>query len=61
MNEFEIVEKVGTSFNSYSEAVKNILENIKKQVFWFEVTEQRGRITKDKKIEFQVVVKIGCG
>jgi flavin-binding protein dodecin len=61
MNEFEIVEKVGISNNSYSEAVKNVLLNIKKQVFWFEIVEQRGRLTKDNKIEFQVVVKIGCG
>ena len=61
MHEFEIVEKVGLSYDSYSDAVKNLLKNFDKQIFWFEVIEQRGRVTKDNKIEFQVVVKVGCG
>jgi len=61
MHEFEIVEKVGLSNDSYSDAVKNLLKNFDKQIFWFEVIEQRGRVTKDNKIEFQVVVKVGCG
>lgn len=60
MQEFEIIEKVGLSNDNYSEAVKNVLTNINKHVYWFEVVEQRGRITKDKNIEFQVVLKIGC-
>jgi len=59
MGEFEILEKVGISNNSYSEAVKNALKNFKKQVHWFEINEQRGRLTKDNEIEFQVVLKIG--
>lgn len=60
MKEFEIIEKVGISNESYSDAVRNALYLVKKQIFWFEIVEQRGRLTKDKKIEFQVVVKIGC-
>lgn len=60
MQEFEIIEKVGLSNDNYSEAVKNVLTNINNNVYWFEVVEQRGRITKDKNIEFQVVLKIGC-
>jgi len=59
MREFEILEKVGISNNSYSEAVKSALKNFKKQVHWFEIIEQRGRLTKDSEIEFQVVLKIG--
>ena len=59
MKEFEIIEKAGVSNNSYSEAVLNALESIKKQVYWFEVVEQRGRLNKDNKIEFQAVLKIG--
>ena len=59
MGEFEILEKVGISNNSYTEAVKNALKNFKKQVHWFEINEQRGRLTKDNEIEFQVVLKIG--
>ena len=60
MNEFEIIEKVGVSNENYSEAVKNALQRIEKKIFWFEVIEQRGRLNKDNKIEFQVVLKIGC-
>jgi len=59
MNQFEIVEKVGISYSSYSDAVKQIIKNVDKQVYWFEIIEQRGRVTEDQKIEFQVVVKIG--
>jgi flavin-binding protein dodecin len=59
MKEFEIIEKAGVSYDSYCEAVKNALKNVQ-HIHWFEVVEQRGRITKDDKIEFQVVVKIGC-
>ena len=60
MHEFEIIEKVGVSNENYSEAVKNALQRIEKKIFWFEVIEQRGRLNKDNKIEFQVVLKIGC-
>ena len=60
MNEFEIIEKVGISNENYSEAVKNALNRIEKKIFWFEVIEQRGRLNKDNKIEFQVVLKVGC-
>lgn len=60
MQEFEIIEKVGVSNENYSEAVKNALKRIEKKIFWFEVIEQRGRLNKDNKIEFQVVLKVGC-
>ena len=60
MKEFEIIEKVGISDKSYSDAVKQALKTMKKQVHWFEVIDIRGRITKDKNIEFQLILKIGC-
>ena len=60
MNDFEIIERAGISTVGYSDAVKNALKNIEKQVHWFEVIDQRGRMTKDNNIEFQVVIKIGC-
>lgn len=58
---FEIIERVGISTESISDAVKSVLTeaNAEKKVSWFEVIEQRGRITNDGKIEFQVTVKIG--
>ncbi len=60
MQEFDIIEKVGVSYDSYCDAVKIALKSLKKQIHWFEIIEQRGRVTKDNKIEFQVVIKIGC-
>ena len=53
---FEIVERVGLSLDSTSDAVKNaVLEaNEEKKVSWFEVVEQRGRVTSDGKIEFLI-------
>jgi hypothetical protein len=58
---FEIIERVGISNESISDAVKSavIEANTEKKVGWFEVIEQRGRITNDGKIEYQVTVKIG--
>ena len=58
---FDIITRVGISYESISDAVKSIVENTNKerQVSWFEVIEQRGRVTHDGKIEYQVTVKIG--
>ena len=55
---FEVIERVGISNESISDAVKNVVEeaNKEKQV---EVVEQRGRVTSEGKIEFQVKVNIG--
>jgi len=58
---FEIIERVGISTESITEAVKTaVLEaNRDKKVSWFEVVEERGRITSEGKVEFQVTLKIG--
>lgn len=58
---FEIINRVGISNQSISDAVKNALDEAKNDggVSWFEVVEQRGRVTNDDKIEFQVTLKIG--
>lgn len=58
---FEIIERVGISYESVSDATKKaVMEaNTEKGVSWFEVSEQRGRVTNDGKVEFQVTVKIG--
>lgn len=58
---FEIIERVGISTESTTEAIKSVIEEAHKEkpVAWFEVTEPRGRVTQDGKIEFQVTVKIG--
>jgi len=58
---FEIIERVGISNVSSSDAIKNAVKeaNEEKKVGWFEVAEERGRVTQDGEIEFQVTVKIG--
>jgi flavin-binding protein dodecin len=58
---FEIIERVGISNDSVSDAIKKVVMEAKTEqgVSWFEVKEQRGRVTHDDKLEFQVTVKIG--
>lgn len=58
---FEVIERVGISYDSNSDAVKAVLAeaNAEKPVAWFEIVEQRGRVTHEGKVEFQVKVKIG--
>ena len=58
MNQYDIIEKVGISSKSYSDAVRNAINNVKKDISWFEVIEFRGRMNKET-IEYQVIVKIG--
>jgi len=58
---FEIIERVGISTESISDAVKNVIKeaNAEKPVAWFNVIEERGRVKEDGNLEFQVTVKIG--
>lgn len=58
---FEVVERVGTSNISSSDAIKAVVlqASEEKTVSWFKVLEERGRITSDGEIEFQVKVNIG--
>ena len=59
--QFEIIERVGISNQSASDAIKSVVMEAHKEktVSWFEVLEQRGRVTQDDKIEYQVTVKLG--
>jgi len=58
---FEVVERVGISTESLAEAVREVVleANSEKKIGWFEIVEQRGRVTSEGKVEFQVKVKIG--
>ena len=61
MANFEVVERVGVSTESLANAIKSVVleANNQKKVAWFEVVEQRGRVTEQGEVEFQVKVKIG--
>lgn len=58
---YRLTELVGTSRVGFADAAKQAVERAQKtlrQVQWFEVKEQRGRILADG-IEYQVCVEIG--
>jgi flavin-binding protein dodecin len=59
---FKITEIVGTSPVSFAEAVKAAVAEAAKTVrdmAWFEVIDERGRIADGRVEEFQVTIKIG--
>ncbi len=61
MTTFEVIERVGTSTESSSDAIKKVVAeaHTENSVSWFEVVEERGRVNEKNEVEFQVKVKIG--
>src|SRR5260370_17054935 len=60
-NIYRVTELVGTSRTGFDDAVRRAIERAQKtlrQVQWFEVKEQRGRIMADV-IEYQITLEIG--
>ena len=58
-----IWELAGTSSESYEKAIQSALNTAGKvinEMLWFEVKEQRGRISEGRIAEYQVVVKVGA-
>jgi flavin-binding protein dodecin len=61
-NLYKKVEVVGVSTVSFADAVKNAVSEASKTIrnmSWFEVVEERGRIKDGAVAEFQVTIKIG--
>jgi len=58
---FELVERIGISSVSISDAIKSAVFEARKErpVAWFEVASIRGRIDDHGDLEYQVTVKIG--
>jgi hypothetical protein len=59
---YKVIELVGTSPTSFAEAARAAVTEAAKTVRnmgWFEVVEQRGRIDDGKIAEFQVTLKVG--
>jgi dodecin len=57
---FQLLEIVGVSYDGYSDAIKNALEELNKsgeKVHWFEVMEQRGAM-RERGVQFQVKLKV---
>jgi len=62
MSIFKKVEIVGTSTISFAAAVSDAIEEAGKSIrnmSWFEVVEQRGRIQDGKVAEYQATLRIG--
>jgi flavin-binding protein dodecin len=61
MVEFEVIERIGVSTKSMSDAVQNAIDNIgvDRNIHFFEIVQQRGKVDNNKNIEFQVILKIG--
>jgi len=58
---FQLIELVGTSSKSFEDAVQNAVADASKSLrdlAWFEVLEQRGRIKGNTVSEFQVKVHV---
>jgi flavin-binding protein dodecin len=59
---YKKIELVGSSPNSFDDAVKNALERAQKTVRnmrWFEVTDTRGYLEDGKIAHWQVTLKVG--
>jgi flavin-binding protein dodecin len=59
---YKMIELVGTSKNSYEDAVKNAIADAADSLEgldWFQITEFRGSIKDGKPSEFQAVMKVG--
>ena len=59
---FKLVKIVGTSPAGISEAIKAAVAEAAKtvrQMSWFEVVEQRGRIEGGEVTEYQVTIQVG--
>jgi dodecin len=62
MATYKMTEIVGTSEKSFADAVREGVKRASKTLRncdWFEVVEERGRITGSDVAEFQVTMKIG--
>jgi len=61
MGEFEIIERVGVSTKSISDAVQNAIDKIEgdRNIHFFEIVQQRGKVDDKRNIEFQIILKIG--
>lgn len=59
---YKVIKLVGTSEKSYEDAVQNAISEAShtlKELNWFEVVEQRGRIGEGGKVvEWQVVIEV---
>jgi flavin-binding protein dodecin len=56
-----LIERVGVSNVSFSDAVKKAVQGVRmeRNVYWFQVLEQRGKVSSEGEIEYQVIIRMG--
>ena len=58
---YKKIELIGVSEKSYEEAIQNAVSKASqtlRNLDWFEVVDQRGKIVDGKVVQFQVVMKV---
>ena len=58
---YKQIELVGIAEEGYEEAIQNAISKASQtleDISWFEVIEQRGKISSGKVVEYQVIIKV---
>lgn len=58
---YKQIELVGIAQKSYEEAIQNAISKASQtleDIAWFEVIEQRGKVSSGKVVEYQVIIKV---
>ncbi len=59
---FKLVTVVGTSSESYEDAIRNAVQDASgslRHLSWFEVQEMRGAVRDGKVVEYQIKLQVG--
>ncbi|MFC2088594.1 dodecin [Calditrichota bacterium] len=59
---FKLIELVGTSTESYEDAIQNAITQASKSlkaISWYEIVQMRGAINEGRVQEYQVILKVG--
>ncbi len=59
---YKLIELVGTSTESYEDAIKNAIKQASKSlkaISWYEVVQMRGAVNDGNVQEYQVILKVG--
>ena len=59
---YKLIELVGTSTDSYEDAIANAIKQASKTlkaISWYEVVQMRGAVNEGNVQEYQVILKVG--
>jgi len=58
---YKQIELVGIAEEGYEQAIQNAISKASqtvREISWFEVMEQRGKVNAGKVVEYQVIIKV---